>query len=94
MNIDRNSLSECLAEIVARTLRPHNPVLVYSTSGKFTIQSELNPMNNDEHIISGQLDTSDGLDGFLGDLAADECEEFVAGMSDEYIAEYIIGEIE
>lgn len=94
MKIDRDSLTDCFEMITGGEIRPHNPRLVYnSTSGEFSIQSDLNPMDDDEHIISGQLDTSDGLSGFLGDTSPDECAELVKSMADEYIITYIIGPI-
>ena len=95
MTIDHDTLIDTLTDIVNGEISPVNPVLVFNAaSGEFSIQSDLNPMNADEHIISGQLNTSDGLDAFLGDLASDEVAEFVGGMTDEYITEYVIGDID
>ncbi len=92
--IDRESLADCYKDIIEHDIRPVNPVLVYNyDTGRFDIQSNLNPMNENEHIISGQLDTSDGLGDFLGDLTSEECNEFVAGMSDDYIIEYVLGDM-
>ena len=97
--IDRDSLADVLAEICehesnAESFGPTNPVLVYnSEDGMFSIQSDLMPMHDDEHIISGQLDTNQGLGSFVNDLQPADVSEFVNSMSDDYIVEYIVGDI-
>ena len=94
MKIERGSLVECFETIVGGDFSPHNPVLVYNhESGGFSIQSDLVDLNCNEHIISGQLDTSDGMDVFLGDLEKQDVANFVDGMQDYYIQDYIIGDI-
>jgi len=100
--IDRETLIDALTDIVSdltdivsEEIGAVNPVLVYdSTTGRFSIQSSLTPLWDSERAISGQLDTNCGLGTFLGDLTADEVPGFVQGMTDEYIAEYIIGDTE
>ena len=108
--IDRETLIDALTDIVSdltdielnadyirvsEEIGAVNPVLVYdSTTGRFSIQSSLTPTDDAERAISGQLDTNCGLGTFLGDLTADEVPGFVQGMTDEYIAEYIIGDTE
>ena len=89
--IDRTSFIDVLVDIAdheqtGAEFRPHNPVLVYNhTTGVFDIQSDLLPMHDDEQIISGQLDTSEGLSAFIGDLQPSEATDFVSSMSDAEI---------
>jgi hypothetical protein len=90
--IDRESLIKCLQDITSDEGGfPHNPRLCYNrTTGRFSIQSDLLPLDEDEVMISGQLDTSEGLSAFLGDTSPEDCRDLVDAMDDDYIDRYII----
>jgi len=96
MNINRDSLKDAIRTIVVGEFRPVNPVLVYSsTTGRFDIQSHLNPMNPDERVISGQLDTSEGgVSDYIGDATVDEVDELIDGMTDDDITADFLSDID
>ena len=99
LKIDRISLNTVLTEICEHETNgvpfdPINPVLIYNeTDGSFTIQSDMMPMHDVEHIISGQLDTIYGMGSFVNDLKPTVVSEFVNSMSDDYIIEHIVGNL-
>ena len=93
MKINRESLADCFRDILTDDLRPVDPVLVYnSTTGIFSIQSNLHHMNDDERVISEPLNINpNGLTEQIYDIDPDQIEDAINDLGDDWISEYVIG---
>lgn len=92
MKIDKDSLKEVFTTIIEDDFTPINACMVYnSTTGEFTIQSALTPMNDNEHIIERVDINPSGVGAFLCDTTTDDVDHLVDSMTVDEIVEYFLG---
>ena len=107
--INRDSLAAVYRELIDGDIRQMDPVLVYdSGTGEFSIESALRPCSATEHVLGGQLDDTwlaaaarmcqidieEAITELREDMIAQYVADGMAGMSDDYIAEYLIGDLD
>jgi hypothetical protein len=107
--INRDSLAAVYRNLIEGDIRPMDPVLVYdSGTGEFSIDSALTPKSETEHILGVQLvdtwlaaaasmcqsDIEDAIVELRETMIAKFVADGMAGMDDEYVAEYLIGDLD
>ncbi len=109
LKIDRECFAVVLRELIDDDTRCMEPCLVYDTeTGEFAIESKLSPRGESEHVVADRIgDTwleSDAaetrsklaaaVESLREKMAAEAVVEAMTGMDDDYIAEYVIGNLD
>ena len=89
--------------------RPIDPCLVYDReTGEFSIESKLTPREDTEHIVCERIgdswleadasktrnEISEAVDALREKMTAAAVESAMTGMDDDYIREYIVGDLD
>ncbi|MFA5056474.1 MAG: hypothetical protein WC485_00035 [Opitutaceae bacterium] len=109
LKIDRNSLANVIRELIEDDAHgPMDPRLIYdSQTGEFSIESSLNSLDETEHVIAARVGDSflesdaaetrseieSATEKLREKMIADAVAAAMAGMDDDYIAEYVIGDL-
>ena len=109
LKIDRDSLASVIRDLIDDDCRKMDPCLVYdSETGEFSIESNLTPRDETEHVVAARIgDTfleadasttrnaiAEAVEALREKMAAEAVAAAMAGMDDDYIAEYVIGDVE